>query len=119
MRLWAIAATILFIPGLHLLPQKALNAPGSSLSSASIPANVNITPISRNSTPSPGPVEEPTSGPNPTFISPPKRRGGQFKSIKTKRRRQALEEQNSWTPDRFNFDRKLETPFSARVWTTQ
>ncbi|KAJ6612996.1 hypothetical protein B0H10DRAFT_1806360 [Mycena sp. CBHHK59/15] len=63
-------------------------------------ANVGITPDSRNSTPSPGPVEQPSSGPNPVFKSPPKRRGGQFTSIRTKRKRKAEKEEEFWTPER-------------------
>ncbi|KAJ7107206.1 hypothetical protein C8R43DRAFT_1140303 [Mycena crocata] len=64
-----------------------------------MPANVNFTPDFRNSTPSPGLIEQPSSGPNPIFESPPKRRGGQFTSVKAKRRKMAQKEEESWTPE--------------------
>ncbi|KAJ7442936.1 hypothetical protein B0H11DRAFT_2162974 [Mycena galericulata] len=63
-------------------------------------ANEEITPGRPSRTPSPGPIQQPSSGPNPIFEpSPPKRRGGQNMSIKVKRRRQAKKEAESWTPE--------------------
>ncbi|KAJ7486375.1 hypothetical protein B0H11DRAFT_2410753 [Mycena galericulata] len=55
-------------------------------------ANEEITPGRPSRTPSPGPIQQPSSGPNPIFEpSPPKRRGGQNMSIK--------KEAESWTPE--------------------
>ncbi|KAJ7466342.1 hypothetical protein FB451DRAFT_1040886 [Mycena latifolia] len=54
---------------------------------------------SRDSTPSPGPVEQPSSGLNPIFESPPKKRGGQPTSIRVKRRRLAEKDKETWTPE--------------------
>ncbi|KAJ7148219.1 hypothetical protein C8R46DRAFT_1167204 [Mycena filopes] len=69
-----------------------------------MPPNVPFTPDRRSRTPSPGPMLQPSSGPNPTFDpSPPKRRGGQPISIKLKRQRlsrqEAEDEQESWTAE--------------------
>ncbi|KAJ6462691.1 hypothetical protein C8R47DRAFT_1158332 [Mycena vitilis] len=97
MRLWAIAAAILITLPLHPITGDIPSSSCVSLSALFMAANV--TPGLRDSTPSPGPLEQPSSGPNPIFVSPPKRRGGQLQSIKTKRLREAAEEEHSWTPE--------------------
>ncbi|KAJ7675769.1 hypothetical protein DFH06DRAFT_667960 [Mycena polygramma] len=70
----------------------------------SMPSEDTFTPGRGSRTPSPGPVQQPSSGPNPTFDpSPPKKRGGQPMSTKVKRQRldkkAVAKEQESWTPE--------------------
>ncbi|KAJ7212619.1 hypothetical protein GGX14DRAFT_564369 [Mycena pura] len=69
-----------------------------------MPGDVPFTPNRASRTPSPAPMLQPSSGPNPMFDpSPPKRKGGQPMSIKVKRRRVAQETENrereSWTEE--------------------
>ncbi|KAJ7706671.1 hypothetical protein B0H17DRAFT_1287236 [Mycena rosella] len=99
MHLWGFAAVFIL---LQRLPTLSTEAPGSLFgpkSGVQMPADAGIIPGSRFSSPSPGPVEQPSSGPNPTFSSPPKRRGGQFTSVKTKQRREAEAKKEEWTPE--------------------
>ncbi|KAJ7445584.1 hypothetical protein FB451DRAFT_1189001 [Mycena latifolia] len=56
---------------------------------------------SRAETPSPDPVEQPSSGPNPIFESPPKKIGGQPTSIRVEHRRLAEKDKETiliWSP---------------------
>ncbi|KAJ6566947.1 hypothetical protein B0H19DRAFT_1025508 [Mycena capillaripes] len=104
MRLWHIAVAFLIIqstPAPISHTSGSLTYPKSSLSMA---ADDTFTPNRDSRTPSPGPVQQPSSGPNPVFDpSPQKKRGGQPMSIKVKRQRLAkkavTEEQEGWSPE--------------------
>ncbi|KAJ7875341.1 hypothetical protein B0H14DRAFT_3548964, partial [Mycena olivaceomarginata] len=72
------------------------------------------TPNRASRTPSPGPMLQPSSGPNPIFeASPPKRRGGQPMSIKVKRQRIAREEaereRETWTEEQSTAEQNRRT----------
>ncbi|KAJ6610249.1 hypothetical protein B0H10DRAFT_1953961 [Mycena sp. CBHHK59/15] len=99
MRLWTVAAAFLAIQTLCTSspePSQVL-IPGQS--NLQMPTDVDAASDRASRTPSPPPVQQPSSGPNPTFDeSPPKRAGGQHMSIKVKRRRIAQKEQKTWTP---------------------
>ncbi|KAJ7101048.1 hypothetical protein C8R44DRAFT_888014 [Mycena epipterygia] len=100
MRLWAIAAAFFIIPALPRLTPDTPDIAISRGASPGMPSNVEITPARASRTPSPGPLEQPSSGPNPVFDrSPPKRRGGQPMSIHVKRRRVSKRDEESWTPE--------------------
>ncbi|KAJ7758073.1 hypothetical protein B0H14DRAFT_2404501 [Mycena olivaceomarginata] len=76
--------------------------------------NVPFTPNRASRTPSPGPMLQPSSGPNPIFeASPPKRRGGQPMSIKVKRQRIAREEaereRETWTEEQSTAEQNRRT----------
>ncbi|KAJ6556720.1 hypothetical protein B0H10DRAFT_2241138 [Mycena sp. CBHHK59/15] len=99
MRLWTVAAAFLAIQTLctsSTEPSQVL-IPGQS--NLQMPTDVDAASDRASRTPSPSPVQQPSSGPNPIFDeSPPKRAGGQHMSIKVKRRRIAQKEQKTWTP---------------------
>ncbi|KAJ7798023.1 hypothetical protein B0H14DRAFT_3546309 [Mycena olivaceomarginata] len=103
MRLWPIVIAVLGIHAASLPSRKVTGAISSPNSMGLMPSD-GLTPGRDSRTPSPVPVAQPSSGPNPTFDpSPPKRRGGQPISIKVKRQRlaqkEAETEQASWTTE--------------------
>lgn len=93
MRVWALWATFLLLKTVSeqsivdvTTPQGILLNP--EMAGLSIPSQPLIPD---RETPSPQPLEQPSSGPNPVFLPTPKRKGRPSTSIKTKRRKEELE----------------------------
>ncbi|KAJ7787419.1 hypothetical protein B0H14DRAFT_3505475 [Mycena olivaceomarginata] len=112
MHLWHIVVALLVILSVSTLTWDARDTLKYLESTQLMADNVPFTPNRASRTPSPGPMLQPSSGPNPIFeASPPKRRGGQPMSIKVKRQRIAREEaereRETWTEEQSTADFRM------------